>query len=99
MAYKTVVTLVGRDHPGIIAPVCTYFAENSINILNISQTVMDEFITMMMLVDLEGCPKNYAEVCSDLAEVGKKVGCKIQAQREDIFDMMYRVRSWQTSEK
>ncbi len=91
MANRTVITLVGRDHPGIIAAVCCYFAENDINILDISQTIVQEFINMMMVVDLSHYGKSFPELTEDLDRIGEKVGCTIHAQHEEIFNMMHRV--------
>ena len=88
---KVIVTLVGKDHTGIIAAVCSYFAENNINILDIKQTTVQEYINMMMIVDLEKCTMQFSEIVSGLDAVGKKVGCIIKAQHEEIFDMMHRI--------
>lgn len=88
---RVIVTLVGKDHTGIIAAVCNYFAENEINILDIKQTTVQEYINMMMIVDLEKCTKQFSDIVNGLDEVGGKVGCKIRAQHEDIFNMMHRV--------
>jgi len=91
MTSRTVITLVGKDHTGIIAAVCNYFAANNVNILDISQTTVQEFINMMMIVDLEKCTKSFPELSEDLDAIGEKVGCKIRAQREEIFNMMHRI--------
>ncbi|AGI48244.1 ACT domain-containing protein [Thermoplasmatales archaeon BRNA1] len=88
---RTIITLVGADHAGIIAAVCTYFAENDINILDLSMTTVQEFINMMMIVDLSKYKKSFPELSKDLDEVAKKVGCTIHAQHEDIFNMMHRI--------
>jgi len=88
---RAVVTLVGRDHVGIIAAVCNYFADNGINILDIKQTTVQEYINMMMIVDLEGCAMQFSEIGKGLDAVGERVGCVIRAQKEDIFDMMHRI--------
>lgn len=88
---RTIVTLVGIDNVGIIAAVCNYFAENNINILDISQTTVQEYINMMMIVDLEKFTKDFSELISDLDKVGEKVGCLIKAQHEEIFNMMHRI--------
>jgi ACT domain-containing protein len=88
---RVIITLVGRDHTGIIAAVCNYFAENDINILDIKQTTVQEFINMMMIVDLEKCRKAFPEIVEGLEEVGKRVECVIRAQHEDIFNMMHRI--------
>jgi len=88
---RVIVTLVGKDTTGIIAKVCTYFAENDINILDIKQTTVQEYINMMMIVDLEKCTKQFSDIVLGLDEVGKIVGCIIKAQHEEIFDMMHRI--------
>ncbi|MCQ2070150.1 MAG: ACT domain-containing protein [archaeon] len=91
MANRTIITLAGTDHPGIIAEVCNYFAQNNINILDLSQTVVQEYINMMMIVDLSKYSKTFPELAQDLDAVGKKVGCTIKAQREEVFNMMHRI--------
>ncbi|MDR0888258.1 MAG: ACT domain-containing protein [Candidatus Methanoplasma sp.] len=88
---RVIITLVGRDHPGIIAAVCNYFADNVINILDIKQTTVQEYINMMMIVDLEKCTKSFPEIVEGLNKVGEKVECSIKAQHEDIFNMMHRI--------
>jgi len=88
---RNIITLVGKDHVGIIAKVCTYLAENQINILDITQTTVQEYINMMMIVDDEACKKDFSTVADELADVGKNIGCVIKVQREDIFNMMHRV--------
>ncbi len=88
---RIIITLVGKDHTGIIAAICNYFADNDINILDISQTTVQEFINMMMIVDLSMYKKSFKELSEDLDKVGEKVGVKIKAQREEIFDMMHRI--------
>ena len=88
---RNIITLVGKDRVGIIAKVCTYLSENNINILDITQTTVQGFINMMMIVDPELCKKDFPTVADELTEVGKKIGCTINIQREDIFNMMHRV--------
>ena len=88
---RNIITLVGKDHVGIIAKVCTYLAENQINILDITQTTVQEYINMMMIVDSDTCKKDFSKVADELADVGKNIGCVIKVQREDIFNMMHRV--------
>ncbi|NLF33770.1 MAG: ACT domain-containing protein [Thermoplasmatales archaeon] len=88
---RTIITLVGKDHVGIIAAVCNYLAENNINILDIAQTTVQEYINMMMIVDIEGYGKSFGDLCHGLGEVGESVGCSIKAQHEDIFDKMHRI--------
>ena len=88
---RTIVTLVGKDHTGIIAAVCNYFAENDINILDLSSTTVQDYINMMLIVDLDKYKKPFKEPTVDLDAVGKRVGCTIRAQHEDIFNMMHRI--------
>ncbi len=88
---KTIVTLSGKDGVGIIAKVCTFFAENNINILDISQTTDDVNIHMMMIVDTEKYTGSFEDLVAGLNEVGKQVNCHIKAQHEDIFNMMHRI--------
>ncbi len=88
---KAIVTVSGKDTTGIIAAVCTLLSENNVNILDISQTVMEEFFTMTMLVETAKAKKGVAELAADLEELGKKMGLVIHTQREDIFTLMHRV--------
>jgi ACT domain-containing protein len=88
---KTIVTLVGKDMVGIIAKVCTFFADNNINILDIAQTTVQDYINMMMIVDISGYKGSFADLTKGLDEVCKNVGCIIKAQHEEIFDMMHRI--------
>ena len=88
---KTIVTLVGKDTVGIIAKVCTFFAENDINILDIAQTTVQEYINMMMIVDTTNYKGSFADLTKGLDKVGEDVECIIKAQREEIFDMMHRI--------
>ena len=88
---KTIVTLVGEDHVGIIAAVCNFFAENNINILDIKQTTVQEYISMMMIVDTEEYKGTFEDLTDGLNKVGEKVGCSIKAQHEEIFKMMHRI--------
>ena len=88
---KAIVTVIGKDRFGIIAEVCTLLAENKINILDISQTVMQSFFTMTMLIDLTESTKDFATLSDDLKAKGEEMGLNIRMQREDIFDLMHRV--------
>ncbi len=88
---KAIVTVTGKDTTGIIAKVCTLLADNSVNILDISQTVMQQYFTMTMLIDLSTGKKNVTELGEELEALGKTMGLVIRTQREDIFDLMYRV--------
>ena len=88
---KTIITVVGKDTVGIIAKVCTYLAENGINILDISQTIVSGFFNMMMIVDLSKSEKGFADLASDLENVGQDIGVSVKCQREEIFEMMHRI--------
>lgn len=88
---RTIITVVGKDTVGIIAKVCTYLAENSINILDISQTIVQENFNMMMIVDMGKMQKTFEEVADELTNVGKAMGVQIKCQREEIFNMMHRI--------
>jgi len=88
---KSIITVVGKDTVGIIAKVCTYLAENKINILDISQTIVQDYFNMMMIVDMNEATKPFGEICDDLTEAGEKIGVLIKCQREDIFDKMHRI--------
>ncbi len=88
---RTIVTLVGKDHVGIIAAVCNFFAENNINILDIKQTTIQEYINMILIVDIDGYTGSFDALSEGLDEVGRRVGCTIKAQHEEIFDMMHRI--------
>ncbi len=88
---RTIVTLVGKDHVGIIAAVCNYFAQNNINILDIKQTTVQEYINMILIVDVSGFGGKFDDLAKGLDDVGKDVNCVIKAQHEDIFEMMHRI--------
>ena len=88
---RTIVTLVGKDTVGIIAKVCTFFSENNINILDIAQTTVQEYINMMMIVDVSGMDISYEELVQELRNLATEIGVDIRCQREEIFDMMHRI--------
>ena len=88
---KAIVTVVGKDRVGIIAEVCVQLASFNINVLDISQTVMQGYFTMMMAVDTSGCDIPLAELAKRMEEKGKEMGLSIRLQREDIFEAMHRV--------
>ena len=88
---KCVITVVGKDTVGIIAKVCEYLAGTNINILDISQTIVDGYFNMMMIVDTAACSINFDTFAEDLEKIGTELGCIIHAQREDIFDQMHRI--------
>ena len=87
---KAIVTVVGKDRVGIIAEVCVQLASFNINVLDISQTVMQGYFTMMMAVDTSGCDMPLAELAKRMEEKGKAMNLSIRLQREDIFEAMHR---------
>lgn len=88
---KTIITVVGKDTVGIIAKVCTYLAENKVNILDISQTIVDDYFNMMMIADMSTSTKSVSEVSDDLDKLGSSIGVIIKCQREEIFNSMHRL--------
>ncbi len=88
---KAVLTVIGRDTMGIIAKVSGYLADNKINILDISQTIMDDIFTMVMLVDLNKAEKDISVISDDLAKAGDEIGVEIKIQHDKIFKSMHRI--------
>lgn len=88
---KCIITVVGKDQVGIIAKVCTYLADTNINILDISQTIVDGYFNMMAVVDVENSKKELDIVSVDLRDLGLQIGVDIHWQREEIFQRMYRL--------
>lgn len=88
---KAIVTVVGKDRVGIIAQICVQLASFKVNVLDISQTVMQGYFTMMMAVDVSQCTVPLAELCQTMDAKGQEMGLSIRVQREDIFEAMHRV--------
>lgn len=88
---KTIITVVGKDTVGIIAKVCTYLADNNINIEDISQTIVQDYFNMMMITDMKNAVKQFSEIADDLQALGEEIGVIIKCQREEIFDSMHRI--------
>ena len=88
---KAIVTAVGKDQVGIIAGVRNTLADNRINVLDISQTIMEGYFTMMMVVDLAECRAPFDALRASLKEYGESRGLSIRIQREDIFDAMHKL--------
>lgn len=88
---KTIITVVGKDTVGIIAKVCTYLAENEINILDISQTIVQGYFNMMMVVDTCQTKKHFGDIVEELNGLGEEIGVIIKCQKEEIFDKMHRI--------
>ena len=88
---RTVITVVGKDTVGIIAKVCTYLAEKQVNILDISQTIVQGYFNMMMIVDMNNVSKEFGTIAQELDALGENIGVIIKCQREEIFDQMHRI--------
>lgn len=88
---RAIVTVTGKDKTGIIAGVSAALSANGVNILDISQTVLQEYFAMIMLVDLSSCSMPFAQLSDQLNETGKGLRMDIRIMREEIFDAMHRV--------
>ncbi len=88
---KSIITVVGKDQVGIIAKVCTYLAKTNVNILDITQTIIDGFFNMMMITDTNESSKDFLVLSKELEDLGLEIGCIIKLQREDIFYKMQRI--------
>ncbi len=88
---KSIITVIGKDKVGIIAKVCIYLSEKQVNVLDISQTIVQGYFNMMMVVDITEVDQSYNEVVSGLSELGDEIGVRIQCQREEIFEKMHRL--------
>ena len=88
---RAIVTVVGRDQVGIIAAVCALLSEKNVNVLDISQTILQEYFTMIMLVDASKCATSFVELSEKLKAHGTERGLVIRIQREDIFNAMHRI--------
>jgi len=88
---KIIITVVGKDTVGIIAKTCTYLAAENINILDISQTIVQDFFNMMMIVDMSGSKKAFGDIQTELHKLGEEIGVEIKAQKEEIFEKMHRL--------
>ena len=88
---KAIITVVGKDTVGILAKVCTYLANAKVNILDVSQTIVEDYFNMMMIADYAKTKKDFEDIASELAEIGLKLGLKIRCQKAEIFEKMHRV--------
>ena len=88
---KGIITVVGKDQVGIIAKVCTYLAENDVNILDISQTIVQGYFNMMMIVNHDASTIAFNDLSDELAALGQEIGVDIKIQHEEIFNMMHRL--------
>ncbi len=88
---RTIITVVGKDTVGIIAKICTYMADNQINILDISQTIVQGYFNMMMIVDTSKMTVDYATMTDEIVMIGEKTGVQVKCQKSEIFDKMHRI--------
>ena len=88
---RAIVTVIGKDRVGIIANVCTLLAQNDVNILDLSQTVLQDYFTMIMHVDITACTLPFVELSDALKARGEEQALSIRIQREDIFEAMHRI--------
>lgn len=88
---KRIITVVGKDSIGITAKVCVYLAENSVNILDIAQTIVGGYFNMMMVVDIQESSKSTEIIANELKEIGDAIGVQIKVQHEKIFETMHRI--------
>ena len=88
---KVIITVVGKDTVGIIAKVCTYLSEGSVNVLDVSQTIVSGYFNMMMIVDMANATASFAEISDQLDALGEEIGVTIKCQKEEIFEMMHRI--------
>lgn len=88
---KAIITVLGHDTVGIIAKVCTYLADNGINVLDISQTIVSGYFNMMMIVDMTGAKAPFSECAAALDALGEQIGVAIKCQKTEIFEKMHRI--------
>ena len=88
---KVIITVVGKDTVGFIAKICTYLADNHVNVLDITQTIVQGFFNMMMIVDIASCDKGFDVLQKELVEIGQNIGVDVKAQKEEIFEKMHRL--------
>lgn len=88
---KCIITVVGKDTVGIIAKVCTYLADNQVNILDITQTILDGYFNMMMITNMSGAEKDFDGIRKELEAIGEEIGVIIRCQRAEIFEKMHRL--------
>ena len=88
---KEIITVVGKDTVGIIAKVCTYLSESTVNVLDITQTIVSGYFNMMMIVDMKNATKSFSEISDQLDALGEQIGVTIKCQKEEIFEKMHRI--------
>ena len=88
---KVIITVVGHDTVGIIAKVCTYLSNNKVNVEDISQTIVQGYFNMMMIVDTSASELAFGDMVHELEKIGEEIGVIIHCQREEIFTRMHRI--------
>lgn len=88
---KAIITVLGTDKVGIIAKVCSFLADREINILDISQTIIQGYLNMLMIVEMNETADRFAEIADGLEKLGQDIGVVIKIQQEDIFNSMHRI--------
>lgn len=88
---RIIITAVGKDKVGIAAAICSTLANNNVNILDITQTIVDDFFNMMMIIDISHCLVSFVDLSDSMNKIGELKGVQIKCQREDIFDKMHRI--------
>ena len=88
---KAIITVLGNDKVGIIAKVCTFLADRDINILDISQTIIQGYFNMLMIVEMNESDERFAEIADGLENLGNEIGVIIKIQHEDIFNVMHNI--------
>ncbi len=88
---KVIITVVGRDTVGIIAKVCTYLSDKKVNVEDISQTIVQGYFNMMMIVDTSGSDIAFGDMVQEMERIGEEIGVRIHCQREEIFTRMHRI--------
>lgn len=88
---KGIITVLGKDNVGIIAKVCSHLSSKDINILDISQTIVQGYFNMMMIVDVSSTDLPFGDLAEQLSNIGTELGVVIRLQHEDIFNAMHRI--------
>mgnify|MGYP002521999810 FL=1 len=88
---KTIITVVGKDKVGVIAKICTYLSDHNVSIMDITQSIIDSYFNMMMIVDTENIDLDFAVFAHQLVALGDDLGVEVRCQRSDIFDNMHRI--------
>ena len=88
---KTIITVVGKDKVGVIAKICTYLSDHNVSIMDITQSIIDSYFNMMMIVNTEDIDLDFAVFAHQLVALGDDLGVEVRCQRSDIFDNMHRI--------